>query len=62
MTDPVMKAREDLIAEREAEGRPLSDVVQRGIRSGQWDNGDLIRHYVKKNIENPLRGDKISVE
>ena len=60
MTDPVIKAREDLIAEREAEGRPLSDVVQRGIRSGQWDNGDLIRHHVKNNI-NPLHGDKIVV-
>lgn len=62
MTDPVIKAREDLIAEREAEGRPLSDVAQRGIRSGQWDNGDLIRRHVKNNIENPLRGDKIVVQ
>ena len=62
MTDPVMKAREDLSAEREAEGRPLSDVVQRGIRSGQWDNGDLIRRHVKNNIENPLHGDKIVVQ
>jgi len=53
MSDPVIKAREDLIAEREAEGRPLSEVAQRGIRSGQWDNGDLIRRHVKNNIENP---------
>lgn len=40
------QAREKLIEEREAEGRPFSDVVRRGIRSGQWDRGDLIRKHL----------------
>lgn len=45
--DPRMPdAREKLIEERENEGRPLSDVVKRGIRSGQWDKGDLIRKHL----------------
>lgn len=56
MTDPIIKAREDLIAQREAEGMPYSEVVMRGIRSGQWDNGDLIRNQIKKN-KDPLQGE-----
>ena len=61
MTDPVIKAREDLIAEREAEGRPLSDVAQRGIRSGQWDKGKLVRGEMK-DVNIPLQSDEIIVE
>ena len=61
MSDPFIKAREDLIAEREAEGRPFSDVVQRGIRSGQWDRGDLVRHHFKKNTI-PLHGEKMIIQ
>ena len=61
MSDPFIKAREDLIAEREAEGRPFSDVVQRGIMSGQWDNGDLVRAELK-NPNLPLQGDENIVE
>lgn len=45
--DPRMpEVREKLIQEREDEGRPFSDVVKRGIRSGQWDRGDLIRKHM----------------
>jgi hypothetical protein len=47
--DPRMpSARERLIDEREAEGRPFSDVVKRGIRSGQWDRGDLVRKHISE--------------
>ena len=62
MSQNIEAARRMLINRREIEGKPFSDVVQRGIMSGQWDNGDLIRRHVKNNIENPLRGDKIIVE
>jgi hypothetical protein len=45
--DPRMpNARERLIEEREEQGRPFSDVVKRGIRSGQWDKGDLVRKHI----------------
>ena len=54
MSDPILKAREDLIEQREQEGRPFSEVVIRGIRSGQWDKGDLVRQHLKNNAENPL--------
>lgn len=54
MSDPILKAREDLIEQREQEGRPFSEVVTRGIRSGQWDKGDLVRQHLKNNAENPL--------
>lgn len=57
MSDPILKAREALIEEREAEGRPLSDIAKRGIRSGQWDNGELVRGHIKNNLKNPLQGE-----
>ena len=43
----LFQAREKLIEERKAEGRPYSDVVRRGIRSGQWDRGDLVRKHLQ---------------
>jgi hypothetical protein len=56
--DPRMKyAREALIAQREAEGRPYGATVQSGIRSGQWDRGELIRAHIKNNYETPLNGE-----
>ena len=57
MTDKITEAREKLIALREAEGNPYSEVVCRGIRSGQWDRGDLIRKIIKENAQTPLQGE-----
>jgi hypothetical protein len=56
--DPRMKyAREALIAQREEEGRPFSMIVQAGIRSGQWDRGELVRQHLRNNYETPLQGE-----
>lgn len=48
MGDPIIAAREAAIAEKEASGFPYSEVVQRGIRSGQFDSGSIVRKHLKK--------------
>lgn len=54
-SDPRMEAaREALIAQMERAGRPFSEVVKSGIRSGQWDKGILVQELLKNNYENPL--------
>ena len=61
MSQNIEAARRMLINRREIEGKPFSDVVQRGIMSGQWDNGDLVRAELK-NPNLPLQGDQNIVE
>lgn len=53
----IEEAREHLIAQRESDGTPYSEVVRRGILSGQWDHGELIRAIIKQNTESPLQGE-----
>jgi hypothetical protein len=48
MNDPIKDAREAAIAEKAANGSPYSEVVQRGIRAGQFDNGSIVRNHIKK--------------
>lgn len=61
MSQDIEAARHALINRRDVEGKPYSNVVQRGILSGQWDNGDLVRAELKKqNI--PLQCDENIVE
>jgi hypothetical protein len=48
MNDLMKEAREAAIAEKEASGSPYSEVVQRGIRSGQFDKGSIVRKHIKK--------------
>lgn len=61
MSQDIETARRRLINRREVEGKPYSDVVQRGIMSGQWDNGDLIRAELK-DANFVLQNDKNVVE
>jgi hypothetical protein len=61
MSQDIEGARRRLINRREVEGKPYSDVVQRGIMSGQWDNGGLVRAELK-NANFPLQGDENIVE
>lgn len=48
MDDPIKDAREAAIAEKDASGTPYSAVVQRGIRTGQFDNGSIVRKHMKE--------------
>lgn len=61
MSQDIEGARRRLINRREIEGRPFSEVVQRGIMSGQWDNGDLVRAELK-DANFPLQRDGDIVE
>lgn len=61
MSQDIEAARRKLINRREIEGRPFSEVVQRGIMSGQWDKGDLVRGEMK-DVNIPLQSDEIIVE
>lgn len=61
MSQDIEAARRRLINRREIEGKPFSEVVQRGIMSGQWDKGDLVRAELK-DANFVLQDDKNIVE
>lgn len=48
MDDQINGAREAAIAEKSLSGSPYSEIVKRGIRSGQFDNGSIVRKHIKK--------------
>jgi hypothetical protein len=48
MNEQIIDAREAAIEEKASGGSPYSGVVQRGIRSGQFDNGSIVRKHIEK--------------
>lgn len=52
MTDELLViAREIVIKSKEETGDPYKPIVQRGIRSGQWDRGFLVRNALEQLIK-----------
>lgn len=41
-------AREAVIREKEATGSQYGLVVERGIRSGAWDNGSIVQSQLER--------------
>ena len=42
----LVAAREAAISEKEASGSKYGRVVERGIRSGQWDGGSVVGKHL----------------
>lgn len=47
----LVMAREIVIQAKADDGLPYWPIVQRGIRSGQWDRGFLVRNALEQLIK-----------